>query len=108
MSTRRWLALLAGSIATLAAGVVGLAGLMFTALALNGFSERQALPWFAAYLFVASSVHAALVALITWLVVRRDPGRQTLFTVGATLGYTLLPYLVAAAVLLAGRLRARG
>lgn len=103
----RVIALVAGGLVTLAVSGAGVVGLFFLLVALNGFSERQALPWLAGYVLLVSAANAAFVALTTWLVVRRKAGGRTLFVALLALGFTLLPYALAAVAWLVAVARAR-
>ena len=98
-------ALAVGGLITAAACGAGLTGLFSLAVIMNGFTERQAQPWFIGFLVVLSGGHAALVALASWLIVRGRQARPWLFVTLATLGYTVLPYLLVAAYALVPWLR---
>ncbi len=94
-------ALAVGGLITAAACGAGLTGLFSLAVIMNGFTERQAQPWFIGFLVMLIGG----VALASWLIVRGRQARPWLFVTLATLGYTVLPYLLVAAYALVPWLR---
>ncbi len=86
----------ASGVTTAAVYGLGMFGLVMLMLALNGFSERAATPFFVAYLTGLAGANAGSVALVSSFVLRGlpDPASRRRSCAWNAIIFTALPWLI--------------